>query len=112
MNAPVFLCQSDELTDGRYREFTVDATDEPVFLVATRYRGEPRAWHNVCPHQGRALNFAPDRFITDDDGRLVCCAHGAVFEPDQGRCISGPCQNAELKAVALSEKDGQLFVEL
>jgi len=112
VNAPVFLCQSDELTDGRYREFTVDAADEPVFLVATRHRGEPRAWHNVCPHQGRALNFAPNRFLTDDHGHLVCCAHGAVFEPDHGRCISGPCQNAELKAVALSEIEGQILVEL
>lgn len=112
MNAPVFLCRSDELSDRRYREFTVEADGEPVFLVATRHRGEPRAWFNVCPHQGRALNFAPDRFLTDDDGHLVCCAHGAVFEPDHGRCISGPCQNAELKAVAISETGGEVTIRL
>jgi nitrite reductase/ring-hydroxylating ferredoxin subunit len=112
VNAPVFLCNSDDLSDGRYREFMVEASGETVFLVATRHRGEPRAWYNVCPHQGRALNFAPDRFISDDEGRLVCCAHGAVFEPDRGRCISGPCQNAELKAVAISENAGEVMVEL
>jgi len=110
VNAPMFLCRSDELSEGRYREFTTEVDGETVFLVATRHRGEPRAWYNVCPHQGRALNFAPDRFLTDDDGHLVCCAHGAVFEPDRGRCISGPCRNAELKAVVLSESDGEIRV--
>jgi nitrite reductase/ring-hydroxylating ferredoxin subunit len=112
VNAPVFLCKSEELSDGLYREFMVELDGEPAFLVATRHRGQPRAWHNVCPHQGRALNFAPDRFLTDDAGHLVCCAHGAVFEPDQGRCISGPCQNAELKAVSVREGDGEVTVGL
>ncbi len=112
MNAPVFLCRSDDLSDGRYREFMVEADGETVFLVATRHEGDPRAWYNVCPHQGRALNFAPDRFLTDDDGHLVCCAHGAVFEPDHGRCISGPCQNAELKAVAVEESGGEVTIRL
>ncbi|QOC22161.1 Rieske 2Fe-2S domain-containing protein [Wenzhouxiangella sp. AB-CW3] len=108
----MFLCQSDELSDGRFREFTVETDDETVYLVATRHQGQPRAWYNVCPHQGRALNFAPDRFLTDDHGHLVCCAHGAVFEPDRGRCISGPCENAELKAVTLAEDNGRITVSL
>jgi nitrite reductase/ring-hydroxylating ferredoxin subunit len=107
----VFLCRSDELTEGQYREFRVETDGETIFLVATRFQDRPRVWHNVCPHQGRALNFAPDRFITDDEGHLVCCAHGAVFEPDQGRCISGPCQNAELRSVAIEEHDGRISVK-
>ena len=112
MNASVFLCKSDELTDGRYREFHVETGNDSVFLVATRHHGDLRAWYNVCPHQGRALNFAPDRFITDDNGHLVCCAHGAVFEPDGGQCISGPCRNAELKAVTISESGGNVSIRL
>lgn len=112
MNASVFLCHADKIEEGRFSEHQLTLDDEPVYLVATRLRGEPRAWHNVCPHQGRALNFAPDRFLTDKHGHLVCAAHGAVFEPDEGRCVSGPCRNACLKAIALTETDRGVFAQL
>ncbi len=110
MSASVFLCRSEELTEGRYREFNIEAGGETIFLVATRFQGRPRVWYNVCPHQGRALNFAPDRFITDDQGRLVCCAHGAVFEPDEGLCVAGPCRKAQLKGIEADERDEKLFI--
>lgn len=107
----MFLCESDELVEGRYREFRIDQGGEPVWLIATRAEGSPRAWLNVCPHQGRPLNFAPDRFLTDPEQRLVCAHHGAVFEPGAGVCVSGPCQRASLTAVPLREEQGQVSVE-
>lgn len=111
MNAKVFLCKSEELTEGSYREFVVEQADSPLYLVATRHNGNPRAWFNICPHQGRNLNWAPDRFLKDADGNLVCAHHGAVFEPDAGRCVSGPCRNANLKAVALTESAEGIHLE-
>lgn len=111
MNEPVFLCPSDQLTEGRYREFRVEPNGDPVWLIATRVGGSPRAWLNVCPHQGRPLNFAPDRFLTDPEQRLVCAHHGAVFEPDAGVCVSGPCQRASLTAVPVRETQGRVSVE-
>lgn len=109
----LFLCLSDEVAEGQYREFRVkpsstSTSDGPVDLIVTRHQGLPRAWFNVCPHQGRSLNISPDRFLTDEHNQLVCCVHGAVFEPDQGRCVSGPCLNAHLKAVAITEMDGKI----
>ncbi len=111
-----FLCTSDTLAEGQYREFRVSDPDlaitvcheGPIDLVVTRHQGMAKAWLNVCPHQGRSLNIAPDRFITDDENRLVCCVHGAVFEPSQGRCVSGPCLNACLKTIHLIESEGSV----
>ncbi|NEZ02890.1 Rieske 2Fe-2S domain-containing protein [Wenzhouxiangella sp. XN201] len=111
MNDSVFLCPSDELVEGRYREFRIEQGGDPVWLIATRIGESPRAWLNVCPHQGRPLNFAPDRFLTDPEQRLVCAHHGAVFEPDGGVCVSGPCQRASLTAVPVSENEGRVSVE-
>lgn len=110
MNRPEFLCRSDRLQEGQYCELQASIEGQTNWLVATRYHGQPRAWLNVCPHQGRPLNWAPDKFLADDQGRLVCAAHGAVFEPDQGVCVSGPCQRAALCSVAVSEEDEQVFL--
>jgi nitrite reductase/ring-hydroxylating ferredoxin subunit len=103
-----FLIASNDLAEGAFREVELSADDRPVWLVMTRHQGTPRAWLNVCPHAGRALNWAPDRFLTDDHGRLVCAAHGAVFEPHGGVCVAGPCLGAPLTDVAVAEGDGEV----
>jgi len=103
-----FLLASADLAEGAYREVELDAGDRPVWLVVTRHQGTPRAWLNVCPHAGRALNWAPDRFLTDEHGRLVCSAHGAAFEPSDGRCVSGPCPGAYLTAVEIAEAGDEI----
>ncbi len=116
----LFLCDSHTLTEGHYHEFRIPLSDlpadwadlRPVDLIVTRHQGKPKAWFNVCPHQGRPLNIAPNRFLTDENNQLVCCVHGAVFEPNQGQCVSGPCLNAHLKAVKIREDNGQVSVQL
>lgn len=61
----------------------------------------PRAWLNSCPHQGRRLDYAPGKFLMDK-GRLVCAAHGAIFEMADGGCIAGPCRGEHLREVAVT----------
>ncbi len=106
----MFLCPSDDLAEGQYREFQIEQNGQPVWLIATRHAGQPRGWLNLCPHQGRPLNFAPDRFLTDEENRLVCAHHGAVFDPDSGACVSGPCLNAELRALHVFQHEDSVFV--
>jgi nitrite reductase/ring-hydroxylating ferredoxin subunit len=105
-----FLCASDQLIEGEFTELDAELDGRRAFLVATRYQGRPRVWMNVCPHQGRPLNWAPNQFLKDDAGRLVCAAHGAVFELEEGRCVSGPCRNAGLTALDVEEKDAGIHV--
>jgi len=68
------------------------------------------AWLNVCPHQGRRLDYVPGKFLIDK-GRLVCAAHGATFRLDDGECVAGPCRGASLREVPLrvSESGELLF---
>ncbi|HEY7905989.1 MAG TPA: Rieske 2Fe-2S domain-containing protein [Wenzhouxiangella sp.] len=120
----LFLCDSHTLTEGHYHEFRFPLSElpaellaqlsavGPVDLIVTRHQGKPKAWFNVCPHLGRPLNVAPNRFLVDEHNQLICCVHGAVFEPNQGKCVSGPCLNAHLKAVAIEETEGKVSVRL
>lgn len=80
-------------------ELMVDGELQSVVL---RRQGERlQAWLNICPHAGRRLDWAPGRFLVDQ-GRLVCAAHGASFELEQGLCVAGPCKGASLVPVAVT----------
>ena len=63
------------------------------------------AWLNVCPHEGRRLDYVPGKFLIDKE-RLVCAAHGATFRLQDGQCVSGPCRGSSLRAVAVEVDDG------
>lgn len=101
------LCQLSDFEDG-----ALVALDLPEDSVLIYRRGESvRAWHNVCPHAGRRLDWAPGRFLRDGP-HLVCAQHGAVFELDGGVCVSGPCRGQALAALAVAIRDGEVWVEL
>jgi nitrite reductase/ring-hydroxylating ferredoxin subunit len=107
-----FLCRSETLIEGEFVELDTEVNGRRLFLVATRHNAQARAWLNVCPHQGRPLNWAPNKFLSDEHGNLVCAAHGAVFEPHSGVCISGPCRNAGLTAVPLEDDGEEIRIHL
>ena len=86
-------------------ETEADVDGERLSLVLLREGGVLKAWLNVCPHAGRRLDWAPGKFLVDK-GRLVCAAHGASFEMEQGVCVAGPCRGASLVAVAVTVDAG------
>lgn len=102
------LCQTDDLEDGSARG--ARAGDRELLIVRTG--GQLRAWLNVCPHQGRNLDFAPGEFLLTPRGLLVCPHHGASFDPFSGRCTDGPCLGAGLTPVPVVERDGAAWLEL
>lgn len=110
MSPTKFICEADQLIEGVFVELQAETDQGTRFLIGSRHQGEARIWVNCCPHQGRPLNWAPNRFLKDEKGHLVCAAHGAVFETDEGRCLSGPCRNAALTSVAVREEDGQILI--
>ena len=100
------VCNLIDIPDDSAREFQKDG--QPVVVV--KHDGLVRAFVNWCPHLGIELNFMPDQFM-DDEGRfLVCANHGALFEPENGACLSGPCSGDSLTAVPLDVRDGEIWV--
>ncbi len=83
----------DALIDGEQESILVYCDDHGL-----------RAWLNVCPHEGRRLDYAPGKFLIDQ-GRLVCAAHGATFRLADGACVAGPCRGSSLRAVPVVADD-------
>ena len=105
IEAEIRICPVAEIGDsGKEAELVVNG--ERLRLMLFRREGIITAWHNVCPHKRRSLNLAPDRFLFNELGQLVCAQHGATFELPGGHCVAGPCQGAQLAAFPVCVKNG------
>ncbi len=104
------LAMLDRLQDGALLEVEVVLGGDAQSLILHRRGDAVRAWLNVCPHAGRRLDWAPGQFLLSRDGLLVCAAHGASFELEQGSCVAGPCRGDALRAVPVEVHDGQVWL--
>lgn len=74
-----------------------DAFMKDAFLIYFKQRCY--AYENSCPHTGVNLNWQEKQFFSFDGRFLQCSLHGALFEPDSGVCVRGPCLGECLKPI-------------
>ena len=94
-----YLCEVKDVT-ATGKEVCLKTDHGSIYVMLFQHAGNVRAFLNVCPHQGRPLNWAPDRFLFSPERLLVCAQHGATFELDSGECVAGPCRGARLRQLA------------
>lgn len=93
-------------------EFRIGAGDWPFRGFVVRWGGALYAYRNRCPHRGDPLNWQPDTFFTAGGEHLVCASHGAVFQPDSGVCVGGPCAGKELQRLDVRVDGSEILVRL
>lgn len=108
------VCASGELVEGgdgvrfEWGERRDGCGMLPAFVV--RFDGRPRAFLNRCAHVAMELDWLPGRFFDEAGLYLICATHGALYEPDSGACVAGPCHGAALVALRCEERDGRVRV--
>lgn len=104
------LCQFDDLEDGAARGFDLFNDGRDTLFVVRR--GEHlRAYLNRCPHQGASLPWRKNEYLNKERTHIVCSAHGANFELENGKCVFGPALGQSLESICLSINDaGMVFV--
>ncbi len=96
------LCRLTDIEDGQAKGFTLGEGPEAREIFVAREDDRVFGYVNSCPHLGTPLNMQDDRFISDDSGLILCTTHGALFEIEDGACVSGPCAGLALEAVAVT----------
>lgn len=71
-------------------------------VLLVRVHGRISAFLNRCPHQGVTLHAEPNVFLEAGGELIQCAMHGALFLPETGECVFGPCQGRHLKPIAVS----------
>ena len=99
-----------ELTHGMSKKFLLRSGAREVEALLVNYQGEFFAFTNRCPHVGITLDWVDNQFFSVDRRYLMCANHGAVFEPQTGECIWGPCVGLSLQSIALEIKNNKIFL--
>jgi len=111
------ICSSQKLSHAQCLEFSIPAnkiSSRPGgidgFIV--NWKGRFFAYQNSCPHTGVSLNWMPNQLLDLESRYLQCGLHGALFEPDTGLCVHGPCVAQSLLQLPLITHNDGLYLAL
>lgn len=105
------ICASNDLADGRDGvrfEMRLNGQTIPAFVV--RHQGRAYAYLNRCGHVPVEIDWQQGKFFDHSGLYLICATHGALYEPDSGRCLAGRCAGKGLKSLAVTEHDGGIYI--
>jgi nitrite reductase/ring-hydroxylating ferredoxin subunit len=98
------------LAPGQSATFRLRCGGRELEGFAVNHAGRLRAYVNRCAHAGTPLDVWPNEFFTEDGRHLICATHGAVYLPDTGVCIEGPCPGAALTPLPVVFEGDHLVV--
>lgn len=104
------LCRIEDIPDPGSRAFAWGEFGNEFRMFVLR-RGElVRAYVNECPHARHPLDWNDGKVFNLERTLVLCSSHGALFRPDDGVCVLGPCVGKALTAVEILLDDGDLVV--
>ena len=99
-----------DVPPGSSAKFPMSWRGTKVEGFVINFEGRYHAYVNRCAHAGTPLDWWPNEFFTDDSLLLICATHGALFEPDSGRCAGGPCGGAALWPLGVRLEGDRIIV--
>ena len=100
----------NEMGPGSVRKFWLICQKYRVDGVLVNYEGKFHAYVNRCRHMTTPLDFIRSQFFTADGRYLECLTHGAVYEPETGLCVGGPCPGLALYRLPVMIDHGEVLV--
>jgi nitrite reductase/ring-hydroxylating ferredoxin subunit len=104
------LCALDEIKEPGAKGFRFREGDYLFLGFVVRRGGAARGFIDRCPHAGTPLALINDRFLTREGDLILCSTHGALFRPEDGLCVAGPCPGASLIPWPVAVEDGAVVV--
>jgi len=87
--------------------------DNNLEVILVRYsQAKYAAYINRCPHTGVNLNWQADQCFDVSEKYLMCSLHGALFRPEDGHCIYGPCTGQSLSRLPIEIDKDEIFIHI
>lgn len=104
------ICGASALEEGgKGKRFSVTAGGEDATGFVVRYGGQVYAYLNRCAHVPIELDWKEGEFFESSGLYLMCSTHGAIYEPESGKCAGGPCRGGRLRPIAVFETNGNIY---
>lgn len=94
--AGVALCAFSDLADPGARNFVLEIGGKRFHGFVVRRGDAVSGYVDRCPHMELPLAKSLDAYLTDDGALIACAWHGALFRPEDGACVGGPCAGGAL----------------
>lgn len=110
LDTDIFVCEAADLEEGgRGVRFPVTAGFEDRTGFVVRYGGTVRGFLNRCAHVPIELDWNEGQFFESSGLYLMCSTHGAIYDPETGRCAGGPCRGGALRPISVIEREGRIY---
>jgi nitrite reductase/ring-hydroxylating ferredoxin subunit len=100
------LCELAALDDPGAQGFVFEANGATFRGFVVRRGASVAGYVDSCPHIGAPLALTPTVYLTRAGDHIVCATHGALFRPDDGKCVAGPCAGRSLRPWPVAVQDG------
>ncbi len=101
------LCSIHDVSEGS--SLGIDVEGETTMFVVKK-DDNLYIYKNSCPHLGVQLEWQENQFLDMDGVLIQCSTHGALFEIEDGKCISGPCQGDSLTPVPFEIRGDDVYL--
>jgi len=106
----ILICTSADLIDaGKGVRFPVSVAGENTTGFVVRHLQLAQGYLNRCAHIGIELDWETGVFFESSGAYLMCSTHGALYAPESGHCLGGPCRGGRLRPIKIVEQDDQVF---
>jgi nitrite reductase/ring-hydroxylating ferredoxin subunit len=110
--ARIRIAAAEGIEEGKTITFSFTRDDRLQEGFVGRFKGNIFAYENTCRHIPITLDYGDNRFFDSTGETLMCQTHGAIYEPDTGLCVRGPCAGERLFALEIVEENGVVwFIE-
>jgi nitrite reductase/ring-hydroxylating ferredoxin subunit len=106
----IFLCKAEDIAEGKSKGFNPENHREDTLFIV-RKQDAYFAYVNSCPHIPETnLEWKQDQFLTeDDDPKIYCSGHGAIFNIEDGECVLGACLGDKLTPANVIRHQDDLY---
>jgi nitrite reductase/ring-hydroxylating ferredoxin subunit len=99
-----------DLHEGTSVMFRFEKHGEALEGFVIRHHGNIYAYLNLCPHASEPIIDGTQSAFNSDKRYIVCREHFAMFNPETGACVSGPCPIADLYRLPVIVQGDMIFI--
>jgi nitrite reductase/ring-hydroxylating ferredoxin subunit len=104
------VARVEEMKPGSIKKFWLICQKYRIDAFLINYEGRFHAYVNRCRHMTTPLDFVRYQFFTDDGRHLICMTHGALYDPENGLCVDGPCKGQSLYSLPVRVDGDEVLV--
>ena len=104
-----FICLLKDVPDKKALSFKIPGKKHDPGIIVVRRGNKAHAFLNNCPHANLPLDLFEGRVIARDGYHLLCANHAALFDPETGKCVAGPCAGEKLIMKVIKIENGKIL---